>query len=39
MIAHLTGALFSKQPNSVIVEVGGVGYELTIPLSTFRFPH
>jgi holliday junction DNA helicase RuvA len=35
MIAHLTGALFSKQPNSVIVEVGGVGYELTIPLSTF----
>jgi holliday junction DNA helicase RuvA len=35
MIAHLTGALFSKQPNSVIVEVGGVGYELNIPLSTF----
>lgn len=35
MIAHLSGTLFSKQPNSVIVDVGGVGYELTIPLSTF----
>jgi Holliday junction DNA helicase RuvA len=35
LIAHLTGKLFQKQPNSVIVEVGGVGYELTVPLSTF----
>ena len=35
MIAHLSGTLLSKQPNSVIVEVGGVGYEVTIPLSTF----
>ncbi|MBX3277732.1 MAG: Holliday junction branch migration protein RuvA [Acidobacteria bacterium] len=35
MIAHLTGKLFQKQPNSVIVDVAGVGYELTVPLSTF----
>lgn len=35
MIAHLSGTLLSKQPNSVIVDVGGVGYELIIPLSTF----
>jgi holliday junction DNA helicase RuvA len=35
MIAHLTGKLILKKPNSVIVDVGGVGYELTVPLSTF----
>ena len=35
MIAHLSGTLFSKEPNQVIVDVGGVGYEVTIPLSTF----
>lgn len=35
MIAHITGKLIQKQPNSVIVDVGGVGYELTVPLSTF----
>lgn len=35
MIAHLSGTLLSKQPNSVIVEVGGVGYEVNIPVSTF----
>lgn len=35
MIAYLKGKLFAKQANSVIVEVGGVGYEVMIPLSTF----
>jgi holliday junction DNA helicase RuvA len=35
MIAHLNGTLLSKEPNSVIVDVSGVGYEVTIPLSTF----
>ncbi len=35
MIAHLSGLLLSKLPNSVIVDVNGVGYEITIPLSTF----
>jgi holliday junction DNA helicase RuvA len=35
MIAHLSGKLLSKQATSVIIDVGGVGYEVTIPLSTF----
>ncbi len=35
MIAHITGKLIQKQPNSVILDVAGVGYELTVPLSTF----
>jgi len=35
MIAHLAGKLLEKQANTVIVDVGGVGYEVTIPLSTF----
>jgi Holliday junction DNA helicase RuvA len=35
MIAHLSGTLLFKQTTTVILEVGGVGYEVTIPLSTF----
>jgi Holliday junction DNA helicase RuvA len=35
MIAHLSGILLSKQATSVILDVGGVGYEVTIPISTF----
>jgi Holliday junction DNA helicase RuvA len=35
MIAHLSGTLLSKEPNQVVVDVGGVGYEVNIPLSTF----
>jgi len=35
MIAHLSGILLSKQPTSAIVDVGGVGYEVVIPISTF----
>lgn len=35
MIAHISGKLIQKQPNSIIVDVGGVGYELNVPLSTF----
>jgi Holliday junction DNA helicase RuvA len=35
MIAHLAGTLLSKQATSAIVDVGGVGYEVAIPLSTF----
>jgi Holliday junction DNA helicase RuvA len=35
MIAHLNGRLLSKEPNTVIVDVAGVGYEVNIPLSTF----
>jgi Holliday junction DNA helicase RuvA len=35
MIAYLSGKLLIKQPNHLIVDVNGVGYEVTIPLSTF----
>ncbi|MDQ3133962.1 MAG: Holliday junction branch migration protein RuvA [Acidobacteriota bacterium] len=35
MIAHLTGTLLFKQATSVILDVGGIGYEVTIPVSTF----
>ena len=35
MIAHLSGTLLSKQATSAIVDVGGVGYDVAIPLSTF----
>ena len=39
MIAMLRGILFDKQPSSVILDVGGVGYEVLIPLSTYaRLP-
>jgi len=35
MIAHLRGLVLEKHPNQVIVESGGVGYDVTIPISTF----
>ncbi len=35
MIAHLSGTLLSKQATAAIVDVGGVGYDVAIPLSTF----
>ena len=35
MIGHLRGRLVDKQPNRLLVDVGGVGYELNVPLSTF----
>ena len=35
MIAHLSGTLLAKHATSVILEVGGVGYEVTIPVTTF----
>ena len=35
MIAHLRGRLLEKQPNRVIVDVNGVGYDVHVPLSTF----
>jgi Holliday junction DNA helicase RuvA len=34
MIAHLSGKLLLKGATSVVIDVGGVGYEVTIPLST-----
>lgn len=35
MIAQLSGKLAAKLPNSIIVDVNGVGYEVTIPVTTF----
>ena len=35
MIAFLRGKLLEKHPNQVIVETGGVGYDVLIPISTF----
>jgi holliday junction DNA helicase RuvA len=35
MIAFLRGRVLEKHPNRVIVDVGGVGYDLAVPLSTF----
>lgn len=35
MIAALRGVLMEKSPNQAIVETGGVGYEVTIPVTTF----
>ena len=35
MIARLKGILVEKSPNRVVVDVGGVGYDVLVPLSTF----
>jgi Holliday junction DNA helicase RuvA len=35
MIAHLRGTLLEKKPNLALLDVGGVGYAVTIPVSTF----
>jgi Holliday junction DNA helicase RuvA len=35
MIAFLRGRVLEKQPNRVIVDVGGVGYDVAVPLSTY----
>ena len=35
MIAHLRGRIVAKHPNQVIVEAGGVGYDVNITIPTF----
>jgi holliday junction DNA helicase RuvA len=35
MIARLFGRIADKHPNRLIVDVGGVGYDVQVPLSTF----
>src|SRR5882724_3103650 len=38
MIGQLRGRLADKRPNQVLVDVGGVGYIVAVPLSTFPPP-
>ena len=35
MIAHLRGRILEKSPNQLVVECGGVGYDVTISVTTF----
>ncbi len=35
MIAHIRGQILSKSPNAVVVDCGGVGYELAISIATY----
>jgi holliday junction DNA helicase RuvA len=35
MIGYLRGILLEKKPNSALIEVNGVGYLVSIPVSTF----
>jgi Holliday junction DNA helicase RuvA len=35
MIGSLRGKLTDKRPNQILLDVGGVGYQVLIPLSTF----
>ena len=35
MIAHLRGLILAKSPNQIILECGGVGYEVAISVATF----
>lgn len=35
MIGRITGILLDKNPPQITVDVGGVGYELEVPMSTF----
>lgn len=35
MIAHLRGRLLDKKPNRIVLDVSGVGYDVSVPLSTF----
>ena len=35
MIGQLRGHILEKQPNRIVVDVAGVGYDVSVPLSTF----
>jgi len=35
MIGRLSGTLLEKNPPQIVVEAGGVGYEVEVPMSTF----
>ena len=36
MIAYVRGTLVEKEPTRAVIEAGGVGYELLVPLSTYE---
>jgi len=36
MIDYLNGTIASRRPTACVVDVGGVGYEVLIPMSTFE---
>ena len=36
MIAFIRGILVEKEPTRVVIEAGGVGYEVLVPLSTYE---
>ncbi len=39
MIGRIRGTLIHKQPPEILVEVGGIGYEIQVPVTTlFRLP-
>ena len=35
MIGRITGLVLEKNPPQIVVDVGGVGYEIDVPMSTF----
>ena len=35
MIGRIAGTLLEKNPPEVLVDVGGLGYEILVPMSTF----
>ena len=36
MIAELSGRLVRKNPSGIVIDIGGVGFRVLVPLSTFR---
>ena len=36
MISYIRGVLTEKEPTRTVIEAGGVGYELLVPLSTYE---
>jgi len=35
MIGRLSGILLEKNPPQLLIDCGGVGYEVAVPMSTF----
>ena len=35
MIGRIAGTLLEKNPPQVLLDAGGVGYEIDVPMSTF----